>query len=84
MHSKLLIVDGEVATIGTANMDMRSFHLNFEVNALLVHTESVGRLVSDFEQDLESAILYDRNHTRKKRIMTRLLESAARLMSPLL
>ena len=66
MHSKSLIVDGEVATIGTANMDMRSFHLNFEVNALLVHTESVGKLVSDFEQDLESALLYDRNHTRKR------------------
>lgn len=84
MHSKLLIVDGEVATIGTANMDMRSFHLNFEVNALLVHTDSVSKLVSDFEHDLESAIVYDRHHTRKKRIMTRLLESAARLMSPLL
>ena len=83
MHSKSLIVDGEVATIGTANMDMRSFHLNFEVNALLVHTESVGKLVSDFEQDLSPpsctiAII------PVKRIMTRLLESAARLMSPLL
>lgn len=84
MHSKLLIVDGEVATIGTANMDMRSFHLNFEVNALLVHTDSVNQLVADFEQDLEHAVLYDRSRTRKKRIMTRLLESAARLMSPLL
>ncbi|WP_256593167.1 phospholipase D-like domain-containing protein, partial [Pseudomonas sp. 2822-15] len=33
MHSKIIIVDHDIASIGTANMDMRSFHLNFEVNA---------------------------------------------------
>ena len=33
LHSKIVIVDSDLASIGTANMDMRSFHLNFEVNA---------------------------------------------------
>ena len=33
LHSKVVIVDSDLASIGTANMDMRSFHLNFEVNA---------------------------------------------------
>lgn len=70
--------------ISTANMDMWCFHLNFEVNALLVHTESVSKLVADFEHDIESTLLYDRHPTRNKRIMTRLLESAAHLMFPLL
>ncbi|PAK52102.1 cardiolipin synthase [Paenibacillus sp. 7541] len=84
MHSKLLIVDGEVATIGTANMDMRSFHLNFEVNALLVQTDSVQKIVDDYIEDLEHASLIDRTKSKQKRIVTRLLESAARLMSPLL
>lgn len=84
LHSKLLIVDGEIATIGTANMDMRSFHLNFEVNALLVETESVQQMVQDFERDLKFAALIDQDKFMNKPIVHRLLESGARLMSPLL
>ncbi len=36
LHSKVVIVDSDLASIGTANMDMRSFHLNFEVNAFFI------------------------------------------------
>ncbi|QWU15924.1 cardiolipin synthase [Paenibacillus sophorae] len=84
IHSKLLIIDGEIATIGTANMDMRSFHLNFEVNALLLQTDSVKRIVSDFERDLLSTSQIVHEKFMDKRLPERLLESAARLMSPLL
>lgn len=84
IHSKLLITDGEIATIGTANMDMRSFHLNFEVNALLLQTESVSRIVADFERDLLSTRQIVHETFMNKRLLERLLESAARLMSPLL
>jgi cardiolipin synthase len=84
IHSKLLIADGEIATIGTANMDMRSFHLNFEVNALLLQTESVSRIVADFERDLLSTRQLVHETFMDKRLHERLLESAARLMSPLL
>lgn len=84
LHSKLLIVDGEIATIGTANMDMRSFHLNFEVNALLVETESVQQMIHDFERDLKFAAMIDQDKFMNKPIVHRLLESGARLMSPLL
>lgn len=84
LHSKLLIVDGEVASVGTANMDMRSFHLNFEVNALLVQSDSVAKVVKDFERDLISTKLIDINTFKKKKMIIRLMESAARLFSPLL
>jgi cardiolipin synthase A/B len=84
LHSKLLIADGRIATVGTANMDMRSFHLNFEVNALLVGTESVDKMVADFERDLLSTHLMEPNAFMKKKIVVRFMESAARLMSPLL
>lgn len=84
LHSKLLIVDGEVATVGTANMDMRSFHLNFEVNALLVQSESVAKIVNNFERDLLSTKLIDKDTFMKKKIPVRFAESAARLLSPLL
>ena len=48
MHSKIVIVDHELASIGTSNMDMRSFHLNFEVNVFLYRTESTKKLVSEY------------------------------------
>ncbi len=48
MHSKIVIVDHELASIGTSNMDMRSFHLNFEVNAFLYRTKSTEKLVKEY------------------------------------
>ncbi|WP_019240509.1 MULTISPECIES: cardiolipin synthase [Bacillus] len=84
MHSKIVIVDRELASIGTANMDMRSFHLNFEVNAFLYRTSSTQKLVDDFNEDLkESQQLYLESFN-KRHIGIRLMESTCRLLSPLL
>ncbi|MFD0826241.1 cardiolipin synthase [Neobacillus sp. M.A.Huq-85] len=84
MHSKIIIVDEELASIGTANMDMRSFHLNFEVNAFLFRTKSVQKLVDEYENDLNFAKLLELKTFQKRHFGLRLLESTARLMSPLL
>ncbi|WP_207910938.1 cardiolipin synthase [Paenibacillus albiflavus] len=84
MHSKILIVDGVMASIGTANMDMRSFHLNFEVNAFLYDTESTEQLVADYEADLADSVRLDSDRIKNRGYVVRFLESAARLMSPLL
>lgn len=84
MHSKILIVDGVMASIGTANMDMRSFHLNFEVNAFLYGTQSTQKLVVDYQADLLESTMINREQIKKRRYGVRFLESAARLMSPLL
>jgi cardiolipin synthase A/B len=84
LHSKIIIVDGELASIGTANMDMRSFHLNFEVNAFLYHTDSTKTLVNDFLQDIADSTLIDYDVFKKRPLWIRLVESTARLLSPLL
>ncbi|HZG70515.1 MAG TPA: cardiolipin synthase [Chondromyces sp.] len=84
MHSKFIIVDGEMASIGTANMDMRSFHLNFEVNAFLYHTQSTEALVNEFLRDLENAREINIEDFNKRHIGYRMIESTARLLSPLL
>jgi len=84
MHAKVLIVDGVMASIGTANMDMRSLHLNFEVNAFLYQTESTCKLVADFQADLNDAVRIDREQFAKRSWLIRFCESAARLLSPLL
>ncbi|WP_090763740.1 cardiolipin synthase [Bacillus sp. OK048] len=84
MHSKIVIVDHELASIGTSNMDMRSFHLNFEVNAFLFRTKSTQKLVAEYINDLEYAKQLELSLFRKRHIGLRLLESTARLLSPLL
>jgi cardiolipin synthase A/B len=84
MHSKIVIVDHELASIGTSNMDMRSFHLNFEVNAFLFRTKSTQKLVAEYINDLEYAKKLELISFRKRHIGLRLIESTARLLSPLL
>lgn len=84
LHSKVVIVDHEVASIGTANMDMRSFHLNFEVNAFLYRSESTIQLVADFINDLDHSLEIDYRSFRRRSIFQRVMESTSRLLSPLL
>ena len=81
MHSKIIIVDHELASIGTSNMDMRSFHLNFEVNVFLYRTESTKKLVSEYENDLHSSKRIDYEVFQKRNLGYRLLESTSRLLS---
>ena len=84
MHSKIVIVDEELASIGTSNMDMRSFHLNFEVNAFLYRTKSMEKLVKEYLNDLQDSTEIDRMLFKKRHFGYRLLESTSRLLSPLL
>jgi cardiolipin synthase A/B len=84
MHSKIVIVDHELASIGTSNMDMRSFHLNFEVNAFLFRTKSTQKLVAEYINDLEYAKQLELTSFRKRHFGLRLIESTSRLLSPLL
>jgi cardiolipin synthase A/B len=84
LHSKIMIVDEELASIGTSNMDMRSFHLNFEVNAFLYRTNSTQTLVNDFLNDLQDADEIDYEQFKKRSLFHRIVESTSRLLSPLL
>ena len=84
MHSKIIIVDHQLASIGTANMDMRSFHLNFEINAFLYKTSSTEKLVSDFLHDINQSSEINLNEFIKRPLRQRILESTSRLLSPLL
>ncbi|MBV7508508.1 cardiolipin synthase [Bacillus sp. sid0103] len=84
MHSKIVIVDHELASIGTSNMDMRSFHLNFEVNAFLFRTKSTQKLVEEYLNDLESSKQLDKASFQERHLGFKVLESTARLLSPLL
>ncbi|MCP8615585.1 cardiolipin synthase [Salirhabdus salicampi] len=84
LHSKVLIVDEELASIGTSNMDMRSFHLNFEANAFLYRTSSTERLVHDFLNDINHSTEIFYEEFKQRPFHQRVLESLSRLSSPLL
>lgn len=84
MHSKVVIVDDELASIGTSNMDMRSFHLNFEANAFLYRTESLQQLVDDYLNDLEHSEEITLETFNERNLIERVVESMSRLLSPLL
>ncbi len=84
MHSKIVLVDGELASIGTSNMDMRSFHLNFEVNAFLYRTQSTEKLVEEYLNDLKYSRELNLLTFQKRNFGVRVMESTARLLSPLL
>jgi cardiolipin synthase len=81
LHAKTLVVDRDFAAIGTANMDNRSFRLNFEVSAIAHDEEVAARLTEIFEEDAQHARLAQR---RQERLPARLAEAGARLLSPLL
>ncbi|HEU5165669.1 MAG TPA: phospholipase D-like domain-containing protein, partial [Chitinophagaceae bacterium] len=84
VHAKTLVVDKKIAVIGTANMDLRSFDLNFEVNAIVYDDELAIALANVFNADIKDANLLDRDTWSNRSISTKFLEKIARLVSPLL
>jgi cardiolipin synthase len=84
LHKKVMIVDSDLATIGTANMDMRSFRLNFEVNLFLIGTESIQDLVAHYEEDLEDCQRIRPVEFYKRGLNEKVKESFARLFSGIL
>lgn len=84
MHSKVVLVDGQWASVGTANLDYRSLHLNFEVNCLLPAPKLVAELEEAFCRDLHTAVQLQRESFSRRALAGRLLENACRLMSPVL
>jgi cardiolipin synthase len=84
IHAKTVVCDSDVAVIGTANLDNRSFRLNFEV-AAIVFGETVNRRLADaFTDDLRVCREFTRSDLAAERFGTRLGQAAARLISPLL
>ena len=84
IHSKTIFVDGIVGTVGTANMDIRSFGLNFETNAFIFDENKVLELEKEFLNDLNDCteITYEKYLKRGK--IFKIRESVARLISPML
>lgn len=83
IHSKIMIVDKLVATVGTANLDIRSMEINFEVNAFLYDVDVISRLEEDFIQDLEDSTVFELAIFKQRKFHRKFLEAMGRLVSPL-
>jgi len=75
LHAKTMTVDGIWATIGSTNLDTRSFALNDEVNAVVYHNEVVGQLEKIFAEDLTYSRKVDLEQWRSRGFVDRLLEA---------
>ena len=83
LHAKTMVIDNTVAIVGTANLDNRSFRLNFEVMAVVYDLLVAEELVGIFEADLSNAKRY-RQRAGRESFKVRFLFGLARLFSPIL
>ncbi len=84
LHAKGMVVDGIVSCYGTANMDMRSFALNFEVNAVLYDRQLSERLEKAFLKDLECCSELTKYSYERRSLPIRIKEQISRLLAPLM
>ena len=84
IHAKTMVIDEEVCSVGTANIDVRSFRLNFEVNAFLYSKKISKQLVDAFNHDITLSHLLTLEEYNKRSGYIKFKESISRLLSPIL
>ena len=84
LHAKTIVVDGKIASVGTANIDVRSFRLNFEVNAFIYDENTTGSLARAFRDDIILSTQMTQKLYERRSLGIRFKESISRLISPVL
>ncbi len=84
VHAKTMVTDSKLAVVGSANMDYRSFELNFEVNTFVYDTAIATSLRETFFADLQHATRIDPERWAQRALYREIVEKIARLVSPLL
>lgn len=84
IHSKVMTIDSKISTIGTANMDIRSYDLNYEINAVIYDGAKTKELEIQFFKDLESSHEVTIEDFESNSRLNKVLESTARVFSSLL
>ncbi|BCZ48833.1 major cardiolipin synthase ClsA [Clostridium gelidum] len=84
IHAKTIVADSTVMSIGTANLDIRSFKLNFEVNAFIFDDRIAKEGEIQFMKDMEASKEITKEIYNNRSISIRIKESLIRLVSPIL
>ncbi len=84
LHAKTISIDSRICSIGSANIDIRSFSINYELNAVLYSDQLARELEQAFERDLVHCTEFDAAEYQHRNAAARFRDSVARLFSPLL
>lgn len=84
LHSKLMVSDDLISTVGSTNMDFRSFEHNFEANAFFFGKETALAIKDIFLEDIKSSLLLTTKIWNSRSVKNKISESVIRLFSPLL
>lgn len=84
VHAKTMVIDNDIAIVGSANMDYRSFDLNFEVNAIVYSKNMAKKLTNAFKNDLKDSKLINAKIWLNRHKRFHLWEKFVRLLSPFL
>lgn len=84
LHSKLMVIDNDLTITGSANMDIRSFEHNFEIDTFIYNRESCEKAKMIFYRDMEQSTLLSLEEWEKRPRFRKFKESVIRLFSPLL
>jgi cardiolipin synthase len=84
IHSKVISMDGMISSVGTANLDVRSFKLNFEVNAFMYDENLTSEIDEQFKRDFKDCHEITLYEYEARGRVTKIREAFSRLISPLL
>lgn len=84
LHSKIIIIDHEFCTVGSTNIDQRSFKINYEINAFIYDKILTHHVFHQFDKDLENCLLVDESYEQNKSLIVRFEERIYRLVSMIL
>lgn len=84
LHSKLMSIDNSLTITGSANMDVRSFEHNFEIDAFIYNEDTCKEAQQIFHRDMEQSTLLDLEVWNRRPRIEKFKESVMRLFSPLL
>ncbi|AMV63001.1 Cardiolipin synthetase [Pediococcus damnosus] len=84
LHAKTMVVDGKLGSVGSANMDFRSFSLNFEVNAFIYDKKIAHELEEIFKDDIQKSTLQTTEMYDNQSWWLKFKQDFSRLLSPIL
>jgi len=83
-HSKVIVIDEEIASVGSGNFDHRSFEHNFETNALLYDKALAKDIIKEFTKRCSDIARMDYDKFKQRPVIQRFMEGLAKFFSPLL
>ena len=84
LHAKTMMIDGKMASVGSANLDFRSFKLNFEINAFIYDSDTTDQLEQIFVNDIRNSRVKTAAAFDQQSHWLHFKQRFSRLLSPIL